>query len=342
MSRLLSWTAAFAVLLYSGFSRADTFGSGANSFDIDFVTVGNPGNPADANPNPAGAVPYVYRIGKYEISEQMIDKANALGGLGITKDTRGPDYPATSASWYEAAKFVNWLNTSTGNAPAYKFDANGNYQVWQPTDPGYNSTNLYRNTLAKYVLPSVHEWHKAAYYDPSRGAYFAYPTSSDSVPDGIDLPSDPLFDAVFDDGSDQGAPNSITNAGVRSPFGTFGQGGNVEEWLETAVDWQNTFASKQRLFAGGSWGEGSGAMLASNPRGGLTPTLKTDGLGFRIALVPEPAPYILGGLGMLGLLGTRFVAVLSRKGKKRGQNYFFAAERLQCHPGYAAGWRTLG
>src|SRR3954451_14735634 len=58
MSRLLSWTAAFAVLLYSGFSRADTFGSGANSFDIDFVTVGTPGNPADANPNPAGAVPY--------------------------------------------------------------------------------------------------------------------------------------------------------------------------------------------------------------------------------------------------------------------------------------------
>src|SRR3954467_12978891 len=122
MSRLLSWTAAFAVLLYSGFSRADTFGSGANSFDIDFVTVGNPGNPADANPNPAGAVPYVYRIGKYEISEQMIDKANALGALGTTKDTRGPDYPATSVTWYEAAKFVNWLDSSSGSVPAYKFD----------------------------------------------------------------------------------------------------------------------------------------------------------------------------------------------------------------------------
>ncbi len=56
---------------------ADTFGSGANSFSIDFVTIGNPGNPPDANPNPAGAVDYEYRIGKYEISEQMIDKANA-------------------------------------------------------------------------------------------------------------------------------------------------------------------------------------------------------------------------------------------------------------------------
>jgi hypothetical protein len=135
-------------------ARADTFGSGANSFEIDFVSIGNPGNPPDANPNPAGAVPYSYRIGKYEVSEQMIDKANALGGLGITKDTRGPDYPATSVTWFEAARFVNWLNTSTGSVPAYKFDSGGTFQLWQPSDAGYDSTNLYRNKLATYFLPS--------------------------------------------------------------------------------------------------------------------------------------------------------------------------------------------
>ena len=35
---------------------ADTFGSGANTFNIDFVHIGNPGNPADTtgSPNPAG------------------------------------------------------------------------------------------------------------------------------------------------------------------------------------------------------------------------------------------------------------------------------------------------
>jgi hypothetical protein len=77
---------AIIILSIPGFvsrSRADTFGSGANEFEIDFVKIGSPGNPPDANPNPAGAVPYRYRIGKYEISEQMIDKANALGALGI-------------------------------------------------------------------------------------------------------------------------------------------------------------------------------------------------------------------------------------------------------------------
>ena len=187
MNRLLVCCWSVALFLRAGESFADTFGSGANSFAIDFVTIGNPGNPPDAIPNPAGAVPYSYRIGKYEITEQMIDKANALGGLGITKDTRGPDMPATSVTWYEAAKFVNWLNTSTGSVPAYKFDGSGNFQLWQSTDAGYDSTNLYRNKLAKYVLPTVHEWHKAAYYDPSAGIYYTI------QPAAITFPMESIF-----------------------------------------------------------------------------------------------------------------------------------------------------
>ena len=37
---------------------ADTFGSGVNTFGIEFVTIGNPGNTADTtgSPNPAGSV----------------------------------------------------------------------------------------------------------------------------------------------------------------------------------------------------------------------------------------------------------------------------------------------
>ena len=98
---------------------ADVFGSGENLFEIEFVRIGQPGNPPDTTDRPVtdGAVPYRYRIGKYEISEQMIDKANAEGGLGLTIDMRGPNKPATSVTWYEAAQFVNWLNTSTGSTP---------------------------------------------------------------------------------------------------------------------------------------------------------------------------------------------------------------------------------
>ena len=273
---------------------ADTFGSGANTFNFDFVTIGNPGNSPDANPNPAGAVPYEYRIGKYEISEQMIDKANALGGLGITKDTRGPDMPATSVTWYEAAKFVNWLNMNTGSVPAYKFDLSGNFQLWQSSDPGYDSTNLYRNKLAKYFLPSINEWHKAAYYDSVAGVYYDYPTGSDSIPDGTDFIGDPIFDAVFNDGASNPGPNVVTNVGLLSPYGTAGQGGNVREWEETAFDRINNFANEHRRTPGGSWGDIYTLLNASNGLIGIAPQFDGNFVGFRVvSVIPEPGEIYL-------------------------------------------------
>ena len=245
MKRIFVLTAV-VLLCATPVAYADTFGSGANSFAIEFVTIGQPGNPPDDSPNPAGAVPYTYRIGKYEISEQMIDKANALDGLGITMD------PAARTCRRRASpgtrrRFVNWLNTSTNSVPAYKFDASGDFQLWLPTDPGYNANNLYRNRLARYFLPSVDEWHKAAYYDPVAGHYYDYPTGSDSVPDGIDFVGDTEFDAVFDDGGFNPDPHDIVNVGITSPYGTFAQGGNVSEWQETAFDRGNASPNAQRL-----------------------------------------------------------------------------------------------
>jgi len=66
----------------------ESFGSGANQFTMDFVTIGNPGNAADTtgSPNPVGSVAYTYNLGKYEVSRDMITKANSAGGLGITID----------------------------------------------------------------------------------------------------------------------------------------------------------------------------------------------------------------------------------------------------------------
>jgi hypothetical protein len=189
--------AVTSIVSSSDSALADTFGSGANTFDIEFVTIGNPGNAPDdvsANPDFAGSVPYTYRIGKFEISEQMIDKANAEGALGITKDIRSADKPATRVNWNEAARFVNWLNTSTGSTPAYKFaiqpgevgySPSADIQLWTIGDAGYNPNNLYRNSLARYVLPSVDEWYKAAYYDPTSGVYYDYPTGSDNVPTAV-------------------------------------------------------------------------------------------------------------------------------------------------------------
>ena len=54
-------------------------------------------------------------MGVNEVSEQMIADYNIYSaGPTITKDTRGANKPATGVSWNEAARFVNWLNTSQG------------------------------------------------------------------------------------------------------------------------------------------------------------------------------------------------------------------------------------
>ena len=69
---------------------------------------------------------YDYSISTYEVSEAMIDAYNTANpSILITKDTRGADKPATSVSWNEAARFVNWLNTSQGYQAAYKFTTGG-------------------------------------------------------------------------------------------------------------------------------------------------------------------------------------------------------------------------
>ena len=157
---ILLLSALFSIS-FSDSTVADTFGSGANSFDIEFVTIGDPGNAADTTgaPNLAGSVAYTYRISKFEISEDLVNKAN-IAGLNITHDSRGAQKPATNVSWDEAARFVNWLNTSSGYLPAYKYVDLGPFEefaLWSPTDPGYDPTNLFRNRLAKFFLPSSDE-----------------------------------------------------------------------------------------------------------------------------------------------------------------------------------------
>ncbi len=289
-----------------GIYGTDAFGSGANAFGIEFATIGNPGNADDTtgNPNPVGSVAETYRIAKFEISEDMINKANAESAgsanpLNITHNGRGADKPATGISWFEAAQFVNWLNTSTGSTPAYKFDGNGNFQLWQVGDAGYDPANFYRNSLAKYFLPSVDEWYKAAYYDPISGTYNNFATGSDTVPAAV-ASSMADFTTVF---NGQAGPADVTLAGGLSPYGTVGQDGNAWEWEETQFDLTNDSIAPGggRGFRGGAWGVNSSFMGAAN-RFNANANNSGAGNGFRVASVPEPSSLVLGVLAAVGLL----------------------------------------
>jgi formylglycine-generating enzyme required for sulfatase activity len=261
---------------------------------MDFVTIGNRGNAADTtgSPNPAGSVAYIYNLGKYEVSRGQIDKANAAGSLGITLADmssyggNGVNKPATGVSWYEAAKFVNWLNTSTGNTAAYKFDGSGTFQLWSAGDAGYNANNLFRNSLAKYVIASSNEWYKGAYANPD-GPWNSYATGSDSAPTAVASGTD-ANTAVWGQVSAAG-PADITSAGGLSAYGTMGQGGNVWEWMETAYDGSNNIADESRELRGGSWNSGA-SWIASFSRSNDDPADEYGVLlGFRVASVPEPS-----------------------------------------------------
>ena len=295
-----------------------TFGSGANTFNMEFVTIGNPGNAADTTgePNSAGAVGYTYGIGKFEVSEDMINKYNALNpGLQISKDTRGTNKPATRVSWNEAARFVNWLNTSTGNQAAYKFTTSGvndDIALWQSGDAGYDELNPYRNSLAKYFLPSYNEWYKAAYYDPNKlglgvGGYWDYPTGSDSAPTPTSGGTT-AGTAVYGQDFNQG-PADVANAGGESPYGVMGLGGNVWEWEESSGDLANSSGSSSRGLRGGAWGYLSDYDLSSSSRNDFEPDFEDDSNGFRVAslpsseppAVPEPTSMAIFGLGALGM-----------------------------------------
>ena len=292
-----------------------TFGSGGNQFNMDFVTIGNPGNTADTTglPNPAGAVGYEYGIGKFEVSEDMITKFNASQSLQITKDTRGTAKPATSVSWNEAARFVNWLNTSTGNQAAYNFTTNGvndDIALWADGDAGYDVNNKYRNSLAKYVLPSYNEWYKAAYYNPNDSTYYDFPNGSNTAPTAV-ASGTATNTAVYDG---QSGPADVTQAGGLSPYGVMGLGGNVFEWEESSGDLLNSSGSSSRGLRGGGWADFSSGLSSSSRYDFFGPSIEFNDIGFRVAslsssappAVPEPSMMVIGTLfGIGGLMAKR-------------------------------------
>jgi len=276
--------------LFAQSLQRQRFGTGENAFTMEFVEIGNPGNPADSggNPSQCGNVNYVYSIAKYEVSRDMVNKANADGGLGIgmrdmTKiGGNGSNKPAVGICWNEAARFVNWLNSKEGFPPAYKFEkapreegysAEDNIILWAPSDKGYDESNKYRNKLAKYFIPTNDEWYKAAFYDPEKKEYSVYAVKSDGQSplvveeaknfgkkdvhhSGLEprpISSGKEFDGEVYGQPDEKGPADVDNAGGLSHYGTMAQGGNVCEWLETAQDGTNDDPKELRQPRGGSW-----------------------------------------------------------------------------------------
>ncbi len=313
---------ALALTSFLAISRgyADQFGTAGNTFTIDFVTVGNPGNGNDVGAggglysSPYGGVSYVFQIGVTEVSESMISNARASGLLNVSASVTGPDKPATNVTWYEAAAFVNWMNTSTGHQAAYKLNSQANLltlwsspEAWQA-----GGENLYRHKDAVYFLPSENEWYKAAYHknDGVTANYWDYATASNTIPTAV--PSGTAAGtAVFYNGINAySSPANVSAVGGASSYGTRGQNGNVDEMMESAFAAPNDLPGENRTYRGGYWFHTEDAMRSDGRFSRVSSGESTD-VGFRVASVPEPSAVIL-------MFGSA-VALLARR--RRGSSF---------------------
>ena len=292
------------------------FAGNNNSFSIEWIKIGNPGNTADDTGY--GSVGYEYQISKHEVTNnQYIAFLNTVAASdlnalynpsmsgtfgGITRsgtsgfytyalkngDANWGNKPVIYVSWYDALRFTNWIH-------------NGGLSSSDTEDGAYDmslGSSVVRKSGALVYLPTEAEWYKAAYYDGSSSTYYNYATGTDILPNNNAPGSDTGNSVnVFYNSYAVGTPYYSTDVGAytlsSSPYGTFDQNGNVWEWNETQI-------GLDRGIRGGSFD--SNAFMKATNRGDFNPTTESLGTGFRLAAptpIPEPTAIFLFGVGVL-------------------------------------------
>jgi sulfatase modifying factor 1 len=300
---------------------------------IETVTVGDAGNAADTTGY--GAAADVFAIGKYEVTigqyttflnsvaavtsdtyivnlwnANMTSNLNIAGisrsGSGILGDPYSYSVlgsgsrPITDVSWFDAARFANWMNNGATNGASTE---TGAYTLNGAT----SGVGFTKNAGATWWIPSEDEWYKAAYYKGggTNAGYWVYPTQSDSAPGNNIGGAANQANYYAGDYAVTQSPdysdtqNYLTEAGVfsnsASAYGTFDQAGNVWEWNDAVI-------GSYRGIRGGSWIAGDNdENLQSSSRSGIFPSFVSYSVGFRVATVPEPSIYALLALAAAGL-----------------------------------------
>lgn len=313
---------------------ADNFGTGGNQFTIDFVPISGDASSANGtniSTYPPGHTLYKtftdpgndYRMGTFEITNNQWDKFQAELGVPVTGDPSsaynesptytGTNVPLNEVSWYEAAQFVNWLNTSTGHQAAYKFTGTQGHDENDP-DPytldtwdaaeADNGTNLYRHKDAFYYMPTEDEWVKAGYWNgTSIQTYATKPGETLHQGDGV---SGTGWN-YWDDGyvTDPSGPWNV-GSGSEELNGTFDMMGNLWELMESPHNHPAYGTGSNRGLRGGAYDSDYGSSLKSSVRSHLYPDYEFADTGFRVASeVPEPTTFSLLALGGLALVRRR-------------------------------------
>ena len=260
---------------------------------IDYVNVGNAGNLADPLTG-YGAVGYAYQIGKYEVTNTQYGaflnaaaKTDSYGlynssmsSYGITQSGSSGSYtysvtsalanrPVVYVSWFDAARFANWMMNSQGD---------GSTETGAYTLNGAISGIITANIGAQVYIPSENEWYKAAYYSAANTSYSLYPNGQNTI-----TTADANYDASVGTTSNVG-----TYSNDSSYYGTFDQGGNVWEWNDAVI------SGSSRGLRGSHWNGMTGDLASSGRNLSFDASIENDQFGFRVAsAVPEPTPMLL-------------------------------------------------
>ncbi len=221
------------------------------------------------------------------------------GDNGYTYSVIGTSgsYPATHISWFDAARFCNWMHNGQprGTGEIVGSTETGAYMLNGDTSEGTER----REPGAKWWIPSENEWYKAAYYDPrlnnGTGGYWLYPTRSNNAPNNIVgggvNEANCIVNGRFCVNVGPVADNShLTPVGSfpnsHSYYGTFDQGGDVLQWNDASF--QEIFRISPRKLRGvrGGCANSFAESMQSSARGGDSPSSKVGLLGFRVATVP--------------------------------------------------------
>jgi formylglycine-generating enzyme len=284
------------------------------SLVIPMVGVGQPGNAPDLTGY--GGVGYAFRIGRepvtigqyceflnavaatdtYQLYNGRMATDLAVAGIarggssgsyvysvidpaGVTPvgAASGPNRPITYVSWFDAARFANWMsNGQPRGSQSAATTEDGAYAlqgVLSGIAPAKNAINPNTGLPPSYYIPLENEWYKAAYYSPSlnggAGGYYLYATQSDVRPvneigGGFNLAnylgSNGRY-AVTQSTAFSASQNYLTDvdafSGSSSYYGTLGQNGNVYHLNDL-----NGAASSSRGLRGGFWASGDPPLQA--------------------------------------------------------------------------------
>ncbi|MCP3918192.1 MAG: formylglycine-generating enzyme family protein [bacterium] len=299
----------------------------APQVEFDWQTVAHPGNP----PEPLftfGSTPNVYAISKHEVTnDQYAEFLNATASLGSAHGVYEPEMgtdprggiartgsgtpaapyaftvradmgnkPVNFVTWFDAARFVNWLANGQGGSDT----ETGPYALL-----GGNPVDVERDSQSTHFIPSDDEWYKAAYYDPTVGPshYWGYPTRANGVPTAAaatatgDVANPGPAAANRNRSADwaglDGHLTTVGSAGSESFYRCADMAGNAYEWTDTSFPFGPNVA---RILRGGSWIDGS-TVSHKSVRFAGNPAADTSWRGFRVVRsVPDEVgtPFCFG------------------------------------------------